>query len=117
MSNMAVARLALAALQPPELYVPAEGSELDATAPDPACSQAQAAAPPLFDEIPRISEDCLDVHLSRPDGTSSHEKLPVVVHIYSGGLVQGDAEGPLWDPDNLLTLSQSPSKSPSSILP
>lgn len=92
---------------PPEPYVPAEGSVLDATAPGPACPQSQAAAPPVFAATPSISEDCLNLRISRPADTSADENLPVVVHIYTGGLVRGDAEDPHWNPENLLTLSTS----------
>lgn len=94
---------------PPEPYVPAEGSVLDATTPGPACPQSKAAAPPVFAETPDISEDCLNLRISRPAGTptSTEEKLPVVVHIYTGGLVRGNAEDPHWDPDNLIKLSMS----------
>lgn len=92
---------------PPEPYVPAEGSVLDATTPGAACPQSQAAAPPVFAEAPNISEDCLNLRISRPAGVSADEKLPVVVHIYTGGLVRGNAEDPHWDPTNLVTFSKS----------
>lgn len=92
---------------PPEPYVPPEGSLLDATTPGPACPQSRAAAPPVFVETPETSEDCLNLRISRPAGTSAGEKLPVLVHIYTGGLVRGSAEDPHWDPENLITLSAS----------
>lgn len=92
---------------PPEPYFPPEGSIFDATRPGPACPQSKAAIPPVFAETPDISEDCLNLRISRPAGTSSDEKLPVFVHIYTGGLVRGSAEDPHWDPDNLITLSTS----------
>ncbi|ROW05794.1 hypothetical protein VMCG_05222 [Cytospora schulzeri] len=92
---------------PPERYVPPEGSVLDATTPGPACPQSKAAAPPVFAETPNISEDCLNLRISRPAGTSSEDRLPVIVHVYTGGLVRGSAEDPHWDPDNLTTLSTS----------
>ncbi|PSR94507.1 Alpha/Beta hydrolase protein [Coniella lustricola] len=92
---------------PPEPYVPSEGSVLDATVPGPACPQLQAPNPPVFAETPLISEDCLNLRIARPTGTSAGDKLPVVVHIYTGGLVRGNAEDPHWDPTNLLVLSES----------
>lgn len=92
---------------PPEPYVPPEGSVLDATTPGPACPQSQAAIPPVFAETPSISEDCLNLRISRPVGASPGDKLPVFVHIYTGGLVRGSAEDPHWDPESLITLSAS----------
>lgn len=92
---------------PPEPYLPPEGSVLDATTPGPACPQSRAAAPPVFAETPDISENCLNLRVARPAGTSSDDKLPVFVHVYTGGLVRGSAEDPHWDPDNLITLSRS----------
>lgn len=91
---------------PPEPYVPPEGSHLDATSPGPACPQPKAAAPPVFAETPDVSEDCLNLRIARPLGTAAGDKLPVVVHIYTGGLVRGNAEDPHWEPDNLVTLSK-----------
>lgn len=90
---------------PPEPYIAPEGSVLDASAPGPACPQLQNAIPPLFAEVPKISEDCLNLRLARPTGTSPGDKLPVVVHIYTGGLIRGNAHDPHWEPESLLTLS------------
>lgn len=96
---------------PPEPYVPPEGSVLDATRPGPACPQLRAALPPAFAEVPEVSEDCLNLRIARPAGTSSpaadRGPLPVVVHVYVGGLVRGNAEDPHWDPEPLLALAES----------
>ncbi|KAK7743218.1 hypothetical protein SLS53_004303 [Cytospora paraplurivora] len=92
---------------PPEPYIPPEGSVLDATTPGPACPQSKAAAPPVFAETPNINEDCLNLRIARPAGTSFHDQLPVFVHVYTGGLVRGSAEDPHWNPDNLITLSKT----------
>lgn len=92
---------------PPEPYVAPEGSVLDATTPGPACPQRQGAIPLLFAEVPEISEDCLNLRIARPKGTSPNDKLPVVVHVYTGGLIRGSAEDPHWGPDNLISLSMS----------
>ncbi|KAK4189739.1 putative lipase precursor [Podospora australis] len=90
---------------PPEPYTPAEGTEVDATAPGAACPQSKAAIPPFFVETPNISEDCLTLRISRPAGTTAKDKLPVVVHLHGGGVVKGSAYDPHFDPDNLLALS------------
>lgn len=96
---------------PPEPYTPPEGSlDVDAATPGSACPQSKAAIPLIFAEVPDISEDCLNLRISRPAGTSAGDKLPVVVHIYTGGLIRGNTEDPHWDPDNLITLSESAGK-------
>lgn len=92
---------------PPVPYVAPEGSVLDATTPGPACPQLQGATPLLFAEVPEISEDCLNLRIARPYGAVSTQKLPVVVHIHTGGLIRGSAEDPHWDPDNLINFSVS----------
>lgn len=80
---------------------------LDATAPGAACPQLRAAMPPVFAETPEVGEDCLNLRIARPAGTSPGDGLPVVVHVYAGGLIRGSAEGPHWDPESLLALSES----------
>ncbi|RYC57227.1 hypothetical protein CHU98_g8986 [Xylaria longipes] len=90
---------------PPELYAPKEGSDIAATAPGPACPQFKAALPPFFDETSEISEDCLNLRISRPVGTTADDKLPVIVWLHGGGVVKGSAYDSHFEPDNLLTLS------------
>jgi len=92
---------------PPEPYLYPEGQEVNATAPGPACPQDKAALPPFFDETPEISEDCLNLRISRPAGTKAGDKLPVVVHLHGGGVIKGSAYDSHFDPDNLLSLSTS----------
>ncbi|KAH6633944.1 Alpha/Beta hydrolase protein [Chaetomium sp. MPI-SDFR-AT-0129] len=90
---------------PPELYTPPSNSVIDATVPGPACPQSKPGLPPFFVDTPNISEDCLNLRISRPAGTTPSDKLPVVVHIHGGGVVKGSAYDPHFDPDNLLSLS------------
>ncbi|KAK4659849.1 hypothetical protein QC762_113190 [Podospora pseudocomata] len=92
---------------PPQPYVPPEGSEMDASAPGPACPQNRAGVPPFFADTPDISEDCLSLRISRPAGTTADDKLPVVVHLHGGGVVKGSAYDPHYNPENLLTLATS----------
>ncbi|KAK4040644.1 hypothetical protein C8A01DRAFT_15505 [Parachaetomium inaequale] len=92
---------------PPEPYTPPEGTEVDASAPGPACPQSKPGLPPFFVETPDISEDCLNLRVSRPAGTTADDKLPVVVHLHGGGVVKGSAYDPHFDPGNLITLSTS----------
>ncbi|RYP39193.1 hypothetical protein DL767_002301 [Monosporascus sp. MG133] len=92
---------------PPELYTPPEGSEIDATAPGSACPQSRPGMPPFFVETPDMDEDCLNLRISRPAGTTAEDKLPVVVWLHGGGVVKGSAYDPHFDPENLITLSAS----------
>ncbi|KAH8900819.1 alpha/beta-hydrolase [Thozetella sp. PMI_491] len=92
---------------PPEPYTPPEGSKIDATKPGAACPQMSAAVPPFFVETTDISEDCLNVRIARPVGTSPGDKLPVVVQIIEAGVVKGWAYDPHADPEPLVTLSAS----------
>lgn len=89
---------------PPEPYVP-ENGEVDATVPGAACAQMRDAIPPFFSETPNISEDCLNLRISRPAGTKKTDKLPVVVGVAGGGVVKGNSNDPHCNPEKLLTLS------------
>lgn len=90
---------------PPSPFLPSPGSTIDATSPGPACPQSLPAIPPFFSETHAISEDCLNLRISRPSGVKADAKLPVVVHIHGGGVVKGSAYDPHFDPDRLLALS------------
>ncbi|KAI1361369.1 alpha/beta-hydrolase [Xylaria arbuscula] len=92
---------------PPKPYSPALGSEIDATAPGPACPQTRAGIPPFFPETPNQSEDCLNLRITRPSGSiaGSSAKLPVVVHLVGGGVVKGSAYDTTFDPANLVAHS------------
>jgi carboxylesterase type B len=93
--------------QPPEPYVPPSGTEVNATAPGPACPQTTEALPPGFSEVHEISEDCLNLKVSRPAGTTAYDKLPVVVHIHCGGVIRGNAYDTHINPENLIELSST----------
>lgn len=92
---------------PPDPYNPPDGSEVDGTSPGPACPQFQAAIPPFFDATPDISEDCLHLRITRPTGTTSEDRLPVVVHIVGGGVVRGSTYDSHFDPTNLIAHSMA----------
>jgi para-nitrobenzyl esterase len=47
------------------------------------------------------SEDCLYLNVWTPKGASAGAKLPVMVFIYGGGLLNGSASTPLYRGDNL----------------
>ena len=87
---------------PPQRFTPPRGSLVNATVPGAACPQIQDAVPPAFSEVERISEDCLNLRLSRPAGTEKSDKLPVVVFTHGGGIVKGSAYDTHFDPTRLL---------------
>jgi carboxylesterase type B len=91
---------------PPVPYLPPSGSEIDTSSPGSACPQTQAAMPPFFDETKDMSEDCLNLRVARPEGTSEGDKLPVVIWLHGGGVVKGSAYDSHFEPDNLITLSK-----------
>ncbi|KAI0965413.1 alpha/beta-hydrolase [Xylaria arbuscula] len=92
---------------PPKPYSPPLSSEIDATVLGPACPQNRASIPPFFPETPNQSEDCLNLRITRPRGTTadSSEKLPVVVHLVGSGVVKGSAYDETFDPANLVARS------------
>ncbi|KAI0135021.1 Alpha/Beta hydrolase protein [Daldinia grandis] len=95
---------------PPEPYVPRAGSEFNATVPGLPCPQSKAAIPPFFDDVQDISEDCLNLRVSRPAGTTAEDRLPVVIWLPGGGIIKGSAHDSHADPKNLITLSTSLTK-------
>lgn len=72
--------------KPPQLYVPAAGSTIHATAGGPACPQTLGATdlPLYLGNITEISEDCLRLNIIRPNGTKTGDKLPVLIYIHGG---------------------------------
>ncbi|KAK9900011.1 alpha/beta-hydrolase [Cystobasidium minutum MCA 4210] len=44
-----------------------------------------------------IDEDCLNINVIRPAGTTEDDKLPVLFWIYGGGFVQGTANDPRYN--------------------
>lgn len=70
--------------KPPRAYEPVPGTTVKATDPGPACPQATGAPglPLGFENVTRISEDCLRLNVARPNGTEACDKLPVMVYIY-----------------------------------
>ncbi|KAK6851971.1 alpha/beta-hydrolase [Apiospora arundinis] len=90
---------------PPEPYVPPQGIEIDTTAPAPACPQIRDAIPLFFGATPDQSEDCLYLRITRPSGTKSDDKLPVIVHLVGGGVIKGHTQEASVDPTRLVTQS------------
>ncbi|KAI1415271.1 alpha/beta-hydrolase [Hypoxylon sp. FL1857] len=95
---------------PPEPYTPPEGSEIQATSHGPACPQPKESLPPYFDETPDQSEDCLNLRITRPAGTTAKDRLPVVVHLVGGGVIKASTYDKNFDPANLIRHSVSLNK-------
>lgn len=91
---------------PPVLYLPTRGSKVDASIEGSACPQTRDAMPPFFAETTKMDEDCLNLRIARHEGTTSGDKLPVVIWLHGGGVVKGSAYDPHFDPDKLIELSQ-----------
>jgi carboxylesterase type B len=91
---------------PPVPFAPPHGSEVDASAPGAACPQTPDAMPPAFAETKEMSEDCLNLRIARPSGTTAKSKIPVVVWLHGGGVVKGSAYDPHFEPERIITLSQ-----------
>jgi hypothetical protein len=81
--------------KPPVPYTPASGSTIDASDPGPSCPQRKSTGRysvwDTYDVVHEISEDCLRLNVWRPNGTTSGDKLPVLVWIYGGMLVRSVA--------------------------
>ncbi|KAH8817204.1 Alpha/Beta hydrolase protein [Xylogone sp. PMI_703] len=53
-----------------------------------------------------LSEDCLNLNVVRPAGTSSHDRLPVLVWIYGGGLSGGSSADPQYNLSGIAHVGQ-----------
>ncbi|CAI7612245.1 unnamed protein product [Penicillium pancosmium] len=75
------------------------GSVVNASLPGAACPQQKVPIPGLevFDNVTRISEDCLTLRVDRPVRKSNQDKLPVMAFIY-GGQIYDTA----YDPTSLI---------------
>ncbi|KAJ5756082.1 carboxylesterase [Penicillium manginii] len=80
------------------------GSVVNASLPGAACPQQKVPIPGLevFDNVTRISEDCLTLRIDRPARKSNKNKLPVMVFIYGGGDSIGQIYDTAYDPTSLI---------------
>ncbi|GAP91339.1 hypothetical protein SAMD00023353_6000330 [Rosellinia necatrix] len=90
--------------KPPRPHTPARGSVVDATAYGPACPQSIGAASPpyTFTDVTEISEDCLNLVIGRPRGTTGRSRLPVMVWIHGGFFWSGQNREATTAPDGLV---------------
>lgn len=90
--------------KPPRLHVPDAGSTVKAQSYGPACPQplGEGFVPLVLGEITDVSEDCLNLNVARPKGTSADDRLPVMVWIHGGGFWSGANNEPTTAPDGLV---------------
>ncbi|KUJ09406.1 alpha/beta-hydrolase [Mollisia scopiformis] len=90
---------------PPEPFAPPSGYVFNATAAGPSCPQASGGGFLFETNVTYISENCLNLLLSRPSNISHGTKLPVMAYIYGGGLNSGTAYARTNQPDGLIQQS------------
>ena len=72
---------------PPKPYIPAQNTVFNATVPGPDCPQQPVPFPGIngiVSNVTNISEDCLNLRITRPSSISRSSRLPVMVYIYGG---------------------------------
>jgi carboxylesterase type B len=80
---------------PPKPFILSHNSIVNATMPGTVCPQSLGSIGGVNTNVTPndISEDCLNLRISRPAGTKSTAKLPVMAFIYGGQLVPFDKVG------------------------
>ncbi|KAH7928068.1 alpha beta-hydrolase [Leucogyrophana mollusca] len=66
--------------------------------------------PPSSSLGANMSENCLNLNIWRPSGTTADAQLPVMVWVYGGGFNTGSASNPSTDPTRIINLSVSMGK-------
>jgi carboxylesterase type B len=74
---------------PPQPFTPPAGYVFNATTASASCPQAAGGGFPYQTNVTYISEDCLNLLVSRPANITHGTKIPVMAYIY-GGKNQGD---------------------------
>jgi hypothetical protein len=72
---------------PPKPFIPAQNTVINATTAGSVCPQPMVPFPGLnniLSNVTNISEDCLNLRITRPSTPSRVTKLPVMVFIYGG---------------------------------
>ncbi|KAI1364148.1 putative lipase [Xylaria arbuscula] len=93
--------------KPPRPVAPTPGTVIDATSYGPACPQpADEASPPFaYTDVTEVSEDCLNLIIGRPEGTTSNSSLPVMVWIHGGSFWSGQNREASNAPDGIVSQS------------
>ncbi|KAI9711925.1 MAG: hypothetical protein M1812_007079 [Candelaria pacifica] len=91
---------------PPKPYLPPHGTVVQATSRGAACPQATKGVVPPMSDVDKQSEDCLNLRIARPASISKqHKPLPVMIYIYGGGAILGDAYDGYFNPVGLVQQS------------
>lgn len=90
--------------KPPRPHTPARGSVVNAKSYGPACPQEVGDASPPFSytAVTEVSEDCLNLIIGRPEGTTQQSKLPVMVWIHGGSFWSGQNREVATAPDGMV---------------
>ncbi|PSR81463.1 Alpha/Beta hydrolase protein [Coniella lustricola] len=95
--------------KPPQSYVPPTNSTIAAQQYGPACPQWYGEGswypPYTLSNYTAISEDCLTLNVARPNGVAADANLPVMVYVYGGSLITGEASDATILPDGLILQS------------
>ncbi|KAK5627848.1 hypothetical protein RRF57_003563 [Xylaria bambusicola] len=93
--------------KPPRPYTYAPGAVVDATSYGPACPQpVEAASPPFsYTDVSEVSEDCLNLIIGRPKGSTKDSNLPVMVWIHGGSFWSGKNSEASNSPDGIVSQS------------
>ncbi|KAJ5640585.1 carboxylesterase [Penicillium herquei] len=87
---------------PPVPVNPPRGSVIDATKAGAWCPQGTGDILPFTSRVTNISENCLSLRIARSRGSTSDQKLPVLVYLHGGGHALGSASEILYTPDGLI---------------
>ncbi|TGJ81609.1 hypothetical protein E0Z10_g7153 [Xylaria hypoxylon] len=93
--------------KPPIPYTHAPGTVVNATSYGPACPQSpDKAFPPFaYTDVTETSENCLNLIIGRPEGTTKCSHLPVMVYIHGGSFFSGQNREALTSPDGMVSES------------
>ncbi|KAI0096209.1 putative lipase [Nemania sp. FL0031] len=93
--------------KPPRPYTHAPGTIVNAKSYGPACPQTvgEAGPPFTYTDVTEISEDCLNLIISRPKGTNKTSRLPVMVYIHGGSFWTGQNREAATSPDGIVVQS------------
>ncbi|GIZ44138.1 hypothetical protein CKM354_000734600 [Cercospora kikuchii] len=91
--------------KPPRPFVPS--GMIEAKHPGPACPQLLGlnAVPPYLGNVTETSEDCLRLNVYRPNGTTHHDRLPVMLYIHGGSFKVGFKDDPISQPGGIILQS------------
>ncbi|TGO87540.1 hypothetical protein BPOR_0220g00180 [Botrytis porri] len=90
---------------PPRAFVPPHGYHHNATTAGFDCPQPSDSGFLFQTNVTNISEDCLNLNIARPSWAKAGSKLPVMVYIYGGALIDGTVNERTIAPDGFIHAS------------